>query len=194
MDFSSLLSDPLFLSIVSSVVIGAAIVAYFVGSPKKEKVLILERLKPGTSILRADVGYQRQKNPGEMMLKLKDGRKFVVPEEKTSTFETVTFQGKQRKLWGLENGQITSLADKLAEVSSILLDHATVTAAMTRASAKRLAAPKLPKSDLYLYLAMGAIVGMALAWILYPQLNHPAPVIQCYRLLPNGSRVFQGYC
>ena len=181
--------DPTFLMILTVLIVMVGLAYYFVTMRKKsEKVLVLERLKPGTSVL-VEADYYRSKDAKEMTIRLKDGRKFLIPEEKTGTFESVTYKGKNRKLWGLENGQIAHFSKKLSDVPAILLDHQTVTAVNTRTSAKRLASPKLPKSDLYLYLIMGVIVGVALGWVIYPQFNHPAPVIEYFRQLPNGTFV-----
>jgi hypothetical protein len=163
---------------------------------KKERVLVQERLKPDEwRLWPGKLWRPTDKSDNRLAL---DGRQFIVPDEKEGQY--VRFHVKHKidkgihRMFLLETAQIVAPPDNLATAPSPVLDNQTVSGVVNRTSARRLAAPKLPQGQLYIWLLMGAIVGISIGWILYPQFNHPAPIIEICQRLANGSSIPRGMC
>jgi hypothetical protein len=163
---------------------------------KQEKVLVQERVKPDDWKLLVGKLY-RPTDKSDKRIQV-DGRRFIIPDEKEG--EYVRFKVEKKipqgvhKMFLLETAQIVAPPDNLVTAPSPVLDNQTTSAVVNRTSARRLAAPKLPQGQLYVWLLMGSIVGIAIGWIIYPQFNHAAPVLEFCTRLANGTDVPKGIC
>lgn len=193
MNFIDLLNSPTGYVLLSAVAF--ATLAFFVlrMGPKREKVQVIERIRPmDWKIFPASL--KRKKNPGELMLRVSDSREFIIPDEKQDKYSRVeVLKGIRKgvtKFFIVESGQVVEPSQQLATQANPVLDHGTVSAVVNRTSARRLASgPLLAGKGIYLWLAMGAIVGISIGWILYPQFNHLPPVLECFERIGNGSYV-----
>lgn len=195
MDIISSLLSPLGIVGISLVLGGPLL--YFVLQPKNN-TFVIERLKPGYNILRG-VKEKKTSNPGDYVLSFKDGRKFIIPKENEKECEVLNIPRSlrikkgYRKLWLLENNQIVKMGSRFVDDMTALITPEMIAPLLNRGSLRRLAAGKGGAQSWTMVLLAG-VAAFAIGYILYPMFNHPPPVIECYRILANGSRVFQGYC
>jgi len=188
-DFISFLYDPYIEALLASVIASALVVLFLRG---QKKTLVLERLKPGWSELKFGK-EQFQKNPGETYLALRDGRKYLIPEEETDSHETVHVPKKMRlkkgyyKLYGVERDKVVKFSNHLIDKTEQLITPGMVPKITGRGSLKRLATAKGALGGGWTMIIMAVGVGLGIGYIMYPQFNHAAPVIEYCRQAVNGT-------
>ena len=194
MDFIAWLNTTQGLEI-SAVVAGVAclvILLLVFMKPKEITTFAIERVKPQYNVLRR-IKETRTKNPGDIMLELPDGRKFEIPTSEEESVEilsvpkSITIKQGWRKFWFIENGQIVKRIGALADKATALLDHETMTIIANRKSAGRLATARGAIGGNWTMIILAAAAAGTLGYILYPQFNHVAPVVEYCSRMANGT-------
>lgn len=203
-DFSFLTSP---LGILLQVIVAGALAMVLVvrsgPDPFKKKrgislgpVWVAERVKPGEWLYDFKAKLQKTKED-ELKLVCRDKREFIIPEEKKDKFERIIDRksGKFARMFAIENGQVVTWNEKLAEQANPLLDHRTVTQYNNRTSARRLATANFGAPNSWLMLSLCVIAGLALGWIMEPMFVHQSPIIVTCTQLANGTMVPKSlYC
>lgn len=197
MDYLAALNNPIVFITIAGMAI--AIGSTLILMKPKQLTIGFERSKVGFVKIHAG-RLIKKKGDSDYTFKLPDGRNLVIPKEKMQDAEILevpkSFKLKKgiSRLFPIENGQITHFNGSLAEQTNPLLDSESVSAVVQRGSIRILARLSGALSGGYTMILLAGMAAFAVAWVVYPMFNHPAPVIECFKVLANGTRVQQGLC
>lgn len=185
--------DPTSFLIYLIVLLACAVVGawYYVSFSKPKSTFLIERLKPGYNILR-NVKEERTKNPGDIIIHLKDGRRYAVPAGSEGNCEivhvpqSVKIKKGWRKLWLLENDQLVRMADSFVQASTALISPSMIPIVTGRKSLGRLGNKGLAGGG-YTMLILAGVAAFAVGYIMYPQFNHAVPVVEYCTKTANGT-------
>lgn len=208
MDYLTFLGSPIGIILEVCIMGGVAVWLVFGGSlgSKKERWVILDRLKPSTPEAGGQatlyvVSKAKNKLNQEDQIKLPDGKKMTVPADYQQFLETLTIRKKLTlkpgtyRMAAKEAGNIVKLSPSFADTSKIMFDNLHLTQIINRSSLAalaRYAASAL--GDNWLYIVLALMGGLGMGYIIEPYFNHTPPIIEyCTRLI-NGTVVPRGTC